>query len=80
MADNVGTQFEVTINGEFHFSRLFRLPYINGPKDFSEYSIEKVPLESVFLKVAISILQGRFNRAGHQCINVNRRRESNYYI
>lgn len=66
MADDVATRFEVPISAENHVSaetaentepsepllslaQLFDV--LSGQNEFSEYTIEKMSLESVFLKV-----------------------------
>ncbi|KAF9004918.1 P-loop containing nucleoside triphosphate hydrolase protein [Hymenopellis radicata] len=49
MADDVATRFEVPIGDDFSLSQLFHTLCSSG--DFSEYTVEKATLESVFLKV-----------------------------
>lgn len=50
MADDVATRFEVPIRaGGLSLAQLFHLLASQG--DFSEYTVEKGTLESVFLKV-----------------------------
>lgn len=51
-ADDVATRFEVPLdhgNGEQTLASLFRTLAEHG--DFSDYTVERVSLESVFLKV-----------------------------
>ncbi|KAF9535634.1 hypothetical protein CPB83DRAFT_878765 [Crepidotus variabilis] len=51
MADDVATRFEVPVsqNADYSLSKLFNTLARNG--DFTEYTVEKATLESVFLKV-----------------------------
>lgn len=51
MADDVATRFEVpiTATNEYSLSQLFNTLSRNG--DFTEYTVEKATLESVFIKV-----------------------------
>lgn len=51
MADDIATRFEVPIESESGLSlaQLFHLLSTHG--DFSEYTVERATLESVFLKV-----------------------------
>jgi ATP-binding cassette, subfamily A (ABC1), member 3 len=51
MADDVATRFEVPIEIEngLSLAQLFHLLSTHG--DFSEYTVERATLESVFLKV-----------------------------
>jgi len=49
MADDVATRFEVPIADEFSLSKLFNTLASQG--DFTEYTVERASLESVFLKV-----------------------------
>jgi len=51
MADDVATRFEVpiTTTNEFSLSKLFNT--LSGHGDFTEYTVEKATLESVFIKV-----------------------------
>lgn len=51
MADDVATRFEVPVENENgqSLAQLFHLLSTQG--DFSEYTVEKATLESVFLKV-----------------------------
>ncbi|KAI0066620.1 P-loop containing nucleoside triphosphate hydrolase protein [Artomyces pyxidatus] len=49
MADDVATRFEVPIDSGASLAPLFHLLATQG--DFSEYTVEKATLESVFLKV-----------------------------
>ncbi|TDL26396.1 P-loop containing nucleoside triphosphate hydrolase protein [Rickenella mellea] len=49
MADDVATRFEVPVDGGRTLSDLFKT--LNASGDFSEYTVERVSLESVFLKV-----------------------------
>lgn len=50
MADDVATRFEVPIGADgFSLGRLFNTLSSHG--DFTEYTVEKASLESVFLKV-----------------------------
>jgi ATP-binding cassette subfamily A (ABC1) protein 3 len=51
MADDVATRFEVPIENEngLSLAQLFHLLSTHG--DFSEYTVERATLESVFLKV-----------------------------
>ncbi|KIM45099.1 hypothetical protein M413DRAFT_65825 [Hebeloma cylindrosporum] len=52
MADDVATRFEVPITfdgGGFSLAELFNT--LSSPGDFTEYTVEKASLESVFLKV-----------------------------
>jgi ATP-binding cassette, subfamily A (ABC1), member 3 len=48
-ADDVATRFEVPINQGTSLAQLFRILSSNG--DFSEYTVERATLESVFMKV-----------------------------
>lgn len=49
MAEDVATRFEVPIDTETGLARLFHT--LSSQGDFSEYTVEKATLESVFLKV-----------------------------
>lgn len=49
MADDVATRFEVPISDGFSLAQLFQVLSRHG--DFSEYTVERATLESVFLKV-----------------------------
>lgn len=49
MADDVATRFEVPISDGFSLAQLFHVLSRHG--DFSEYTVERATLESVFLKV-----------------------------
>ncbi|KAK0217586.1 hypothetical protein EDD85DRAFT_990713 [Armillaria nabsnona] len=49
MADDVATRFEVPIGDGFSLAQLFHVLSTHG--DFSEYTVERATLESVFLKV-----------------------------
>jgi ATP-binding cassette subfamily A (ABC1) protein 3 len=50
MADDVATRFEVPITtNEYSLSNLFNTLSKHG--DFTEYTVEKATLESVFIKV-----------------------------
>ena len=51
MADDVATRFEVpiTVTNEYSLSNLFNTLSKHG--DFTEYTVEKATLESVFIKV-----------------------------
>lgn len=49
MADDVATRFEVPISDGFSLAQLFHVLSTHG--DFSEYTVERATLESVFLKV-----------------------------
>lgn len=49
MADDVATRFEVPIEADFSLAQLFHT--LSSQGDFSEYTVEKATLESVFLKV-----------------------------
>ncbi|TDL26382.1 P-loop containing nucleoside triphosphate hydrolase protein [Rickenella mellea] len=49
MADDVATRFEVPVDSERTLADLFRILNVKG--DFSEYTVERVSLESIFLKV-----------------------------
>lgn len=51
MADDVATRFEVPIEKDngLSLAKLFHMLSVHG--DFSEYTVEKATLESVFLKV-----------------------------
>jgi ATP-binding cassette, subfamily A (ABC1), member 3 len=48
-ADDVATRFEVPINQGTSLAQLFRILSRNA--DFSEYTVERATLESVFMKV-----------------------------
>ena len=48
MADDVATRFEVPIGGGMSLAQLFA---VLSRGDFSEYTVERATLESVFLKV-----------------------------
>ncbi|KAF7340910.1 hypothetical protein MSAN_02075900 [Mycena sanguinolenta] len=63
MADDVATRFEVPIQGEngLTLAKLFHLLSAQG--DFSEYTVEKATLESVFLKV---IRENNVQEEGHE--------------
>jgi len=49
MADDVATRFEVPLDSHLSLAQLFNILSARG--DFSEYAVERVSLESVFLKV-----------------------------
>lgn len=49
MADDVATRIEVPVNENQTLADLFRLLTEHG--EFSEYTVERVSLESVFLNV-----------------------------
>ncbi|KAH7923323.1 P-loop containing nucleoside triphosphate hydrolase protein [Leucogyrophana mollusca] len=49
LADDVATRFEVPLDASLTLAKLFQILSTQG--DFAEYSVEKTPLESVFLKV-----------------------------
>ncbi|KAL6298600.1 hypothetical protein BKA93DRAFT_743844 [Sparassis latifolia] len=49
MADDVATRFEVPIGSDMSLARLFGV--LSSQGDFSEYTVERATLESVFLKV-----------------------------
>jgi ATP-binding cassette, subfamily A (ABC1), member 3 len=50
MADDVATRFEVPVGGDgLSLSELFHI--LSSQGTFSEYTVEKATLESVFLKV-----------------------------
>ncbi|KZT02088.1 P-loop containing nucleoside triphosphate hydrolase protein [Laetiporus sulphureus 93-53] len=49
MADDVATRFEVPIGGGMSLAHLFGV--LSSQDDFSEYTVERATLESVFLKV-----------------------------
>lgn len=49
MSDDVATRFEAPLNDERNLADLFKILAEFG--DFTEYTIERVSLESVFLKV-----------------------------
>jgi ATP-binding cassette subfamily A (ABC1) protein 3 len=53
MADDVATRFEVPIDSEggLSLAALFHVLSTQGSQAFSEYTVEKASLESVFLKV-----------------------------
>ncbi|KAJ3513241.1 hypothetical protein NLJ89_g3058 [Agrocybe chaxingu] len=75
MADDVATRFEVPISSgdEFSLARLFNTLSEHG--DFTEYTVERATLESVFLKVIRennvreedTDRQGRHNRPWWRC-------------
>ncbi|CAA7266935.1 unnamed protein product [Cyclocybe aegerita] len=75
MADDVATRFEVPISSgdEFSLARLFNTLSEHG--DFTEYTVERATLESVFLKVIRennvreedADRQGRHNRPWWRC-------------
>lgn len=48
MADDVATRFEVPIGGGMSLAKLFA---VLSRGNFSEYTVERATLESVFLKV-----------------------------
>jgi len=49
MADDIATRFEVPIVPEFSLSELFNT--LAAHDDFTEYTVERATLESVFFKV-----------------------------
>ncbi|KAJ7360966.1 hypothetical protein DFH08DRAFT_1074070 [Mycena albidolilacea] len=61
MADDVATRFEVPIGNGLTLAKLFHLLSAQG--DFSEYTVEKATLESVFLKV---IRENNVQEEGHE--------------
>jgi len=69
MADDVATRFEVPIaTNEYSLSNLFNTLSKHG--DFTEYTVEKATLESVFIKVIrennIKELEGQNERRGRR--------------
>ncbi|KAJ7239752.1 hypothetical protein B0H12DRAFT_1204157 [Mycena haematopus] len=68
MADDVATRFEVPIEKDngLTLAKLFHL--LSAQSDFSEYTVEKATLESVFLKV---IRENNVQEEGHE---IHRRR------
>ncbi|KAK7063610.1 hypothetical protein R3P38DRAFT_2492098 [Favolaschia claudopus] len=63
MADDVATRFEVPIekNNGLSLAKLFHL--LSTQQDFSEYTVERASLESVFLKV---IRENNVQEEGHE--------------
>jgi ATP-binding cassette subfamily A (ABC1) protein 3 len=51
MADDVATRFEVPIQGENCLSLAGLFHILSSEGDFTEYTVERATLESVFLKV-----------------------------
>jgi len=51
MADDVATRFEVPIKSENGLSLAELFHMLSSQGDFTEYTVEKATLESVFLKV-----------------------------
>jgi ATP-binding cassette subfamily A (ABC1) protein 3 len=51
LADDVATRFEVPIEGQDGKSLLQLFHTLSSLGDFSEYTVEKATLESIFLKV-----------------------------
>lgn len=51
MADDVATRFEVPITSDDGFSLAELFNTLSSHGDFTEYTVEKASLESVFLKV-----------------------------
>ena len=51
MADDVATRFEVPIESEKALSLAQLFDTLSSHDDFTEYTVEKATLESVFLKV-----------------------------